>query len=436
MILLCVLLLSTVAKSATVSITTNSSLQYYLCHHGHLESHTTLVLSHTVSLTLSPAPFCLVSNLTNITLRSQYTHAVITCSSDNIMSTTVGFGFYNVSELSLINIDIRGCGGVMPSQDSAIYTNDSAFYFPQGQSATLIISKCSNITLTNVSITEYYGYAIVFINPNGSMSVYNTTIMDALNIQICSEYDNPPINCSGSGVVLFYYDAELSLKSKVVINGGLLTKNWMYIDSSLLGELDGNTRRPISSFASALTIIFSKGNYEAHVLLKNVQLLFWPIMPNMALIFYNAPVQKCHIDIIGCKFSHDEINCFMDVLFYFETQESQALNLCCEWNAVSFYHCLFHDTYAIDAARFYNSSFNTFIKLSMNSKLSHNISVLFDHAYYEARALQEPSFIMAYVDVNKLSTKSLTIVLNNFYMTNYDKIINPTTTYNARLIFH
>ena len=217
MILLCVLLLSTVAKSATVSITTNSSLRYYLCHRGHLESHTTLVLSHTVSHILSPAPFCLVSNLTNITLRSQYKYAVITCSSDNVTSTTVGFGFYNVSELSLINIDIRGCGGVMPSQDSAIYTNNSAFYFLQGQSATLIISKCSNITLTNVSITEYYGYAIVFINPNGSTAVYNITIMDALGIQVCSKYDNPPINCSGSGVVLFYHDAELTLKSKVVI---------------------------------------------------------------------------------------------------------------------------------------------------------------------------------------------------------------------------
>ena len=225
-----------------------------------------------------------------------------------------------------------------------------------------------------------------------------------------------------------------------MIDAGILTRNTVYIDSSLLGELDGNTRRPISSFASDLTVIFSKGNYEAHALLKNVQLFklnFWPIMPKMALIFYNAPVQKCHIDIIRGKFSHHEIDRFMDVQFYFETQEPRALDLCCEWNAVSFYHCLFHDgTFAIDAAHFRlhnSSSSNTFIKLSMNSKLSHNISVLFDHAYYEAHILQEPPFIVAYVDVNQLSTKSLTIVLNNFYMTNYDKIINPTTTYNALL---
>ena len=124
----------------------------------------------------------------------------------------------------------------------------------------------------------------------------------------------------------------------------------------------------------------------------------------------------------------------MDVQFYFETQEPQALDL---WNAVAFYHCLFHDTFAIDGAHFklHNSSSNTFINLSMNSKLSHNISVLFDRAYYESHLLQEPPFIVAYGDVNQLSTKSLTIVLNNFYMTNYDKIINPTTTYNARLIF-
>ena len=437
MILLCVLLLSTVAKSATVSITANSSLQYYLCHHGHLESHTTLVLSHTVSHILSPAPFCLVSNLTNITLRTQYMHAVITCSSDNVISTTVGFGFYNVSELSLINIDIRGCGGVMPSQDSAIYTNDSAFYFPQGQSATLIISKCSNITLTNVSITEYYGYAIVFINPNGSTSVYNITIMNALGIQICYiyMYDKPPLNCSGSGVVLYYYhDAELSLKSKVAIDTVLLRRNWMYIDSSLLGELDGNTRRPISSFASHLTIIFSKGNYEAHILLKNVQLSeidWWPNTTTVALIFYNSPVQKCHIDIIGCKFYHHELYRLIDVLFYFKTQAPRA-QLCCEWNAVSFYHCLFNDTYTLKTTHISNSlSYNTFIKLSMNSKLSHNISVLFDHVHYEAQILQEPPFIIAYGE----STKSLTIVLNNinFHMKNID--INPTTTYMARLLF-
>ena len=78
-------------------------LNKYLCDPDHpLLPNTQLLLSPNVNHILSADSFCLVSNISNITLCStSMTLATITCRHYNNSYESVGFGFYNVSGLMI-----------------------------------------------------------------------------------------------------------------------------------------------------------------------------------------------------------------------------------------------------------------------------------------------------------------------------------------------
>ena len=127
-------LLIYVTLSHSVLLREPSDLNNSLCgsnDHSLLPAGTQLHLSTDVHHILSSTSFCLVSNTSNITLRSVSTiiPAIITCKpNQNSSFASVGFGFYNVSGLSIENVHITKCGGLMPST-STLYPNDTSFTF-------------------------------------------------------------------------------------------------------------------------------------------------------------------------------------------------------------------------------------------------------------------------------------------------------------------
>ena len=161
LVLLCAVSCTSLAvlqQSHDITLTETSpetSLNYYLCGEGRssLQSNTRLLLLPNVSHSLTGTNFCLVSNISSLFLCSSSAHspANITCSSSRSGLPTVGFGFYNVSGLTIEHVNIHHCGGVMPSptddQYNLLYPKDDAFYFPEGQPIMLLVSYSSNITL-------------------------------------------------------------------------------------------------------------------------------------------------------------------------------------------------------------------------------------------------------------------------------------------------
>ena len=147
-------------------------LNKFLCNPDHhLLTDTQLLLSPHINHILSSGSFCLVSNISNITLRStSITPAIITCRHYNNSYESVGFGFYNVSGLMIENVHITQCGGPM-SSTSTLYPNDKAFYFHEGQSVTLFASYSSHITMFGVNINNFYGFAILLININSNLTM-------------------------------------------------------------------------------------------------------------------------------------------------------------------------------------------------------------------------------------------------------------------------
>ena len=126
-----------VILSHSISLTEPDVLNNYLCDPNQsLLPDAQLLLSSDVHHILASSSFCLVSNTSNITIRStSETPATITWSHYNNSYVSVGFGFYNVSGLVIENVHITQCGGPMPST-STLYPNDTAFYFHEDQSVS------------------------------------------------------------------------------------------------------------------------------------------------------------------------------------------------------------------------------------------------------------------------------------------------------------
>ena len=249
-------------------------LYKYLCDQEHpLLPDTQLFLSPNVNHILSSNSFCLVSNISNITLRStSITPAIITCRHYNNNYESVGFGFYNVSGLLIENVHITQCGGPIPST-SNLYPNDTTFYFHEGQSVTLLVSYSSYIMLFGVSINNYYGFAILLINVNNNVTLSNVNITSKSSRAQCSKKALP--SCTESGVILYFsnlHNRNEVLEAHVLINKTNIKRNYNivpYTDIIIAAQVIGKESNAASAFPAGMTVIFSLGNHNTKVVLSH-----------------------------------------------------------------------------------------------------------------------------------------------------------------------
>ena len=184
----------------TLHQSSTNSLAYYLCEGaGNLTSNTTIVLSHTIVHYIPPGPFCLVENIAGLTIygNSSDNPAVVKCNSTS--HDMRGFGFFNVTNLSISNIVVESCGGVI-DQNATKYINISFFYFQPGQRAVFLFNHCFDLMLDCTEIREYKGFAVVGANVMGRSSVSKTMLTS-----------NSPGDeiCTAVGAFIFYVDSEL-----------------------------------------------------------------------------------------------------------------------------------------------------------------------------------------------------------------------------------
>ena len=304
-----------VILSDSLLLTESESLNNYLCGQDYaLLPDTQLLLSTDVHHILSSSSFCLVSNTSNITICStSETPATITCIHHNNSYVSVGFVFYNVSGLLIENVHITQCGGPMPST-STLYPNDTAFYFHEDQSVTLFISYSSDITILGVNINDYYGFAILLINPNKNTTLINVNISSSSTSGHCSINLLP--SCGGSGLILYF--SNLDNRTEVVDAYVLFKKMNLrgninsvpYNDIMNAAKVHFEEPKAVSAFAAGMTIIFSQGDYSATVLLSHT---YWSsdiggVFNGLALIFSDAPIDNANVTILHSQFYHNIFN--------------------------------------------------------------------------------------------------------------------------------
>ena len=342
-------------------LNTSDALNKSLCNpDASLPEDTQLLLSSDTEHILSSSPFCLVSNTSNITLTStSETPASVTCIHQN--NVAVGFGFYNVSGLSIENIHITGCGGPMPSPNKFkfLYPNDKHFYFHDNQLVTLFISYSSHINLLKVAINTYYGFAILLINPKNNASLTEMNITSSNN-------------SSGSGLIIYFsnvHNRNEVLRTHVLLNKASVNGSVSHVPySDVLNAAKINTTEPkaISAFAAGMTVIFSQGDYIANVHLSHT---YWKwavggLFNGLAFIFTNAPVGKAAIVISNSRFSHDvigivqsflEIGCMVTTTY--RTNTSNCINDDTEWAVITVSDSVVYDRHS---QRHYDNDFSSF----------------------------------------------------------------------------
>ena len=408
------------------SLNKSDDLNEYLCDPDHpLLPETQLLLSPYVNHILSSTSFCLVSNISNITLRStSITPAIITCRHYNNSYESVGFGFYNVSGLMIENVHITQCGGPMPST-STLYPNDTTFYFHESQSVTLLISYSSYIMLFGVNINNYYGFTILLININNNVTLNNINITSTSGSAQCSKKVFP--SCGGSGLILYFsnFDDRIGvLEAHVLINKTVIEDNWNIVPYNDI-NIASQVPKAISAFAAGMTVIFSLGNYSANVLLSHG---YWyddngGVFDGLAIIFSDAPVENVSVRVASTEFNHNiiggnfdsvRIGCLVTTIFDDESTHHTP------WDILTISHSLITDSY-FDT--YTENDFNSQITLNeynhsvihiiTSTNASVNLRIHLDHLEYKQTyvGIRNP-FILS----ESKGHKNLEIILESLYL--------------------
>ena len=202
------------------------NLEFYLCDsegQGKLRPGTILSLDPSVAHHISlSGGFCVLRNMSNLTVMSgnDTLYANISCSvtSPDVFSiqTARGFAFLGGSHVKIQRINLMQCGGPL---SSSFFHNDSSLpaYFGLYQSVALFFTHTFNLSLINVTISEYYGFAIAAINPLGDTLFEGIEIYNALshNLAVCTQerHIRGNYSCYGSGLLIYNHDGCL-IKSK------------------------------------------------------------------------------------------------------------------------------------------------------------------------------------------------------------------------------
>ena len=190
-------------------------LQHYLCEGTQLQPNTTIVLSPDVTHTITPGDLCEVSDVWNLTLQGGSGVEEDTDKLARVQCTnwTRGIGFRNVTSLKLRNIAFLNCGESFVEQIDISVGNDAPFRFDKGQKTTLLLDHCLDVTVSNVHIESYSGFAIVGINIM-SHGYFERVILNNSGLPPLLEcqYNS---NCTIGGGLLFYYTDTAAVQTYV-----------------------------------------------------------------------------------------------------------------------------------------------------------------------------------------------------------------------------
>ena len=161
------------------------------------DSNTELVLSdgcHKLT------EYRLVRNLTNITLKGESNEVIITCGGGT------GLAFFNISNLALENVIIKGCGlvGNKNLRDALAVVNKTIVIFHQvinNTKVAMFLADIDGLSMRNMTVKDNIGIGVLAINIMGTSLITEVTFMN-----------NKPPSCigflgfAGGGLLLLYTD--------------------------------------------------------------------------------------------------------------------------------------------------------------------------------------------------------------------------------------
>ena len=273
--------LTKTCEGIILSATESHSLEKYFCGDGRdllQREGSELKLATNVTHYIDPGSFCVVQNLVNVTISSDIPgkQAKIVCNHTAEFSffTTRGFAFLNCSNLTLKDISFSQCGGVM-SREAFLYENstDVPAFFGTNQSAVMFFSETLNLRLTNIAVTQYYGFAIIAANPYGSPLFHGLHIFDSFGGPLCSTLIDPNhtrgnYTCYGSGILVYTHDSNVtalhsSLNNSLIISDSLFQRNSYFTNDYICmhNVFQFYPERVPLSGAGGITLFFTQSKF-------------------------------------------------------------------------------------------------------------------------------------------------------------------------------
>ena len=249
-----------------INVTEENELEQFLCYNDPPVVGDTLVvlytnITHYISGNVS---FCMINTTYSLNITSNSSvPAIINCNQtgNHLQWPTTGFSFINVPSLTLQRLVFKGCGGFLKNSTMIDIINSTAypFHFTQYQSALLLFPLINILSIENVTITSYYGFAILAINPMSA-------IMNGLTISVSMPSMEHIISehiYIGSGALMYFTHDYNTDSHTVIIKNSLITENYVHIPSQNLDIL--NQKMLLDFYGSGLTILYTQTKYSANV---------------------------------------------------------------------------------------------------------------------------------------------------------------------------
>ena len=142
------LLVTTSAK--TFNVSDGKSLKEHLCS-GSVAPNTNLIITVNVNInrTIINEGFCLIENTSNISITAEvsdyYSNITVSCRG-------CGFGFFNVSNLTIRSVRFDGCEAIVPPSAVRYINGTDQFLYYKNTKSALFFNHCINLTLYNVLV--------------------------------------------------------------------------------------------------------------------------------------------------------------------------------------------------------------------------------------------------------------------------------------------
>ena len=245
-----------------INVTEENELEQFLCYNDPPVVGDTLVvlytnITHYISGNVS---FCMINTTYSLNITSNSSGpATINCiqTGNHLYWPTTGFSFINVHNLTLQRLVFRGCGGFFKNS-SIIDATDYPFHFTQYQSAVLLFPHINILLIEDVTITYYYGFAILAINP------VNAT-MNGIAISLSTEHIITGHIYIGSGALMYFTNDYITDTHTVIISNSLIMENIEDVRSSTRHFLKYSQNQKSVINAAGLTVLYTQTNYPATV---------------------------------------------------------------------------------------------------------------------------------------------------------------------------
>ena len=280
LVLLFHLLLICSKCNKVINITSQDQLlQLYLCHHYNYTDDTTLLLLDTVYNISGDESLCNINTNYSLTIQGNHSMATIQCNFSTYANTiypTIGFAFNGRGSLTLQRVTFTGCGANLTTLDKEqldiINSTSSLVYFTQYHAALLVFTKISHLVMKDVSILQYYGFAIIVFNlPNGTLDSINVKTSEGIEKEASKNGYSV-----GSGVLLMYQESPKTLsytnQYKLIITNSTFSYNFDHIASSgyvcvtdlYNSSIHKDFHKPVIN-AAGLTIFYIQANTNVQV---------------------------------------------------------------------------------------------------------------------------------------------------------------------------